>query len=554
MSHGTAPVPQAKWRALRWTRRASQIVFVLLFFACVFFTVALTGSGYDPATAQTMPYPVEAFLYLDPLAALIVALSTWAVHGALALSLIVLVSAVFLGRGFCGWICPMGTMNHACSEVSPSLRGARRIRANQSRPYQKIKYLVLGGVLAAAALGSAAGGLLDPICLATRGISLTLLPWLDWATSGVLRAATATDSPLLQHAADEAYDAIGGILLYQRGAAVAGGFLAGLFFIAALAANRALPRLWCRAVCPLGALLGLVGRFGLLTLRKNEARCTSCGKCELSCSGAASPKPGVLWQRAECDLCANCVAVCPEDALAFGLSGRPSDESADSPDLGRRQVAASLVTGALLVPAMRTGTAASPEGRPDPDCLRPPGAVAELAFLSRCIRCGQCMKACPNGALHPAWHEAGIEGLWTPVMVPRLGYCEPSCTLCTQVCPTGALRPLLEAHKTGKDGVPMVRLGTAFIDRGRCLPWAMGTPCIVCEEFCPVSPKAIHFESVEQVVEGKTVRLSRPSVSPSRCNGCGACEYVCPVHDRAAIRVSVAGESRDPRSALLLRD
>ena len=35
-----------------------------------------------------------------------------------------------------------------------------------------------------------------------------------------------------------------------------------------------------------------------------------------------------------------------------------------------------------------------------------------------------------------------------------------------------------------------ITIGTAFFDRGRCLPWAMETPCVVCEEVCPVSPKA----------------------------------------------------------------
>jgi NAD-dependent dihydropyrimidine dehydrogenase PreA subunit len=36
-----------------------------------------------------------------------------------------------------------------------------------------------------------------------------------------------------------------------------------------------------------------------------------------------------------------------------------------------------------------------------------------------------------------------------------------------------------------------MRVGTAFVDQGRCLPWAMDRPCIVCQENCPVSPKAI---------------------------------------------------------------
>ena len=162
------------------------------------------------------------------------------------------------------------------------------------------------------------------------------------------------------------------------------------------------------------------------------------------------------------------------------------------------------------------------------------------------------MKICPNNALHPALDEAGVEGLWTPVLVPRTGYCEPTCTLCTQVCPTAAIRAVTEKQKMGQGGAEMIRLGTAFIDRGRCLPWAVGTPCIVCEEFCPTSPKAIWFKEEETEVRGRTVRLKYPHVDPVECNGCGACEFVCPVHDKAAIRVSAAGESRSPAHELLL--
>ncbi len=159
------------------------------------------------------------------------------------------------------------------------------------------------------------------------------------------------------------------------------------------------------------------------------------------------------------------------------------------------------------------------------------------------------MKICPNNALHPSVGEAGVEGLWTPVLIPRIGYCEPTCTLCTQVCPTGAILEVTEKQKTGSGGQPALKIGTAFVDRGRCLPWAMNTSCIVCEEFCPVSPKAIIPEETPSA-DGKTL-LKRPVVHPDRCTGCGACENICPVNDRAAIRVSSVGETREPENKLL---
>jgi len=471
---GAAVAP--RWRRLRWARRIVQALSLGLFLFLVFATVSLAGSGFDAASTGAVPYPVEAFLDIDPLVGVIVAFSSGTVSGALALGLVVLASAFFLGRAFCGWICPMGTMNHAVSEVRAGARGKERFEANRTRPYQKIKYVLLAAVLVAALFGSAVGGLLDPISMATRGVSLTVVPWLSWLIGGAVDGVARLNLPAAQHVSDAAFDGASGVLLYQRGFMAGGGFLVSLVFVLVLVANRWIPRLWCRGLCPLGAMLGAVGGMGLLTLRKDEERCDGCRRCQLACSGAASPMPGDRWRRAECDLCMNCVAVCPNGALSFVKAGVKTTECA-WPNVERRKLLAGAALGAVLVPAMRTGSLTSSDGRPDPARIRPPGAVDEGAFLERCVRCGQCMKICPNNALHPALDEAGIEGLWTPVLVPRRGYCEPTCTLCTQVCPTAAIRRVTEDRKTGRNGEEMLRIGTAFFDRGRCLPWAMGTPC-----------------------------------------------------------------------------
>ncbi len=551
MTKPSAVQTDRKWKVLRTIRRISQSVFLVLFLWLIGVTAAVTGGSVDAASSAQVPYPVEAFLDIDPLAGALVLLSTGTIPGAMIFGLIVLASGFLLGRSFCGWICPMGTMNHLAAEWRPGLRGKRRINANRTRPYQKTKYVLLAVVLIAALFGSAVGGILDPLCLATRGVSLTFLPWIQWILGGILDLAMASNISFVQRAADGIYGAGGGVFLAGNGVITAGGFLISLLFVAVLVANRFIPRFWCRGLCPLGALLGLSGRFGILSLNKDSDACDGCGKCQLHCSGAASPKPGEDWQRAECDLCLNCVSECPHDACAFGLAADVADEQS-WPDLKRRTVFAGAAAGAALVPAMRTGALTSPLGRPDPACIRPPGAMDEEDFLDRCIRCGQCMKICPNNALHPALDEAGVEGLWTPVLVPRIGYCQPTCTLCTQVCPTGAIRAVTEKKKLGTDGSEMIRIGTAFIERGRCLPWATGTPCIVCEEFCPTSPKAIWFSEQEAEVRGKLVKLKYPHVDPRECNGCGACEFVCPVHDKAAIRVSAVGESRSPAHELLL--
>jgi len=180
-------------------------------------------------------------------------------------------------------------------------------------------------------------------------------------------------------------------------------------------------------------------------------------------------------------------------------------------------------------------------------------ALAEPDFLDRCLKCGECMKACPTGVLRPALAEAGVSGLWTPVMDMERGYCEYNCVLCAQVCPSGAIERLTIAEKTGLETGQPVKTGTAFVDRSRCLPWSFGRNCVVCEEVCPVSPKAIYTDTIRMEIDGKVVELHRPWVDPDRCTGCGLCQHECPVNDLAAIRVTAAGESRAPDGSFFLR-
>jgi ferredoxin len=315
-------------------------------------------------------------------------------------------------------------------------------------------------------------------------------------------------------------------------------------------------------LCPLGAFLGVFARFALFGMEKDHAKCTDCNLCLVNCQGADSPQGGVKWRQDECHMCMNCETACPEDVIKFRfLPGRKG--TINVPDTGRRTALASFAAGAVAIPAART--ADSLDANYDSRVIRPPGAVEERAFLERCIRCAECMKVCPNNALHPAFFEAGIEGLWTPILIARIGYCEPSCVLCGQVCPTGAIQKITEREKLGQ-GVPPIKIGTAFYDHGRCLPWSMQTPCIVCEEFCPTSPKAIWVEEVDAEVRSsepgpngelppmKTVHLQRPHVDPALCIGCGACEKVCPVQDRPAVYVTSIGETRSKTNVILLEN
>jgi len=532
-------------------RRISQIFFFLLFLALLGLTALRPSSG---ATADLhMRGPVRLFFEWDPLVALVNALAGHALYRGLLWSLIILIPTLFLGRFFCGWICPMGTLQHwVGSWPSESKRGKQRIDSNRYKRWQTVKYVVLLAGLTAAVFGSAAIGWLDPFSLLVRSFGLSLLPAFSFGARAVLTPLEHSHIGFIRTVGESLHTVLQAVVLDLRQPHYAQSAILGILFLAILFASLRVTRFWCRAICPLGALLGAVSRWSVLGLHKNPESCDNCNRCLLSCQGGDNPIGGVPWHKSECLMCMNCVGACPHDGLEFRFFRKEAEVA--SPDLGRRRALTGVAMGAVAVPLMRAGTG---QGKSRNERLiRPPGSLDESDFLSRCIRCGECMKACPNTALHPTLEQAGLEGLWTPMLVPRIGYCEPSCVLCSEVCPTGAIWQITPHDKGWVVGVGQqqpIRLGTAFYDRGRCLPLAMATDCIVCEEWCPVSPKAIYVQEAEVVDSaGNTKTLKQPHIDPSRCVGCGACEYACPLQEHPAVYVTSIGESRSPSSQILL--
>jgi polyferredoxin len=533
-------------------RRISQIFFLLLFLGLLVFT-SLRPSGGAGADIH-LRAPVRLFFLLDPLVALVNALASHGLYRGLILSLSILLPTLFLGRFFCGWICPMGTLQHYVGSLpSEAKRGKKRIESNRFKKWQNTKYVALIAGLVAAFFGSAAIGWLDPFSLLVRSFGLSILPAFNYAVRSVLAPFEHSHIAAVKNTAGVLHSILQYTVLDFRQPHFAQGLALGVLFFAILAVSLRVTRFWCRAICPLGALLGLVSRWSILGLHKDALKCSNCNICELHCQGGDDPVGGAAWHKPECLMCMNCIGVCPDNSLQFTFFRKEKEVVA--PDLDRRKTLTSLAAGAALVPLMRANTGLG-KGR-HANLIRPPGSLDETEFLSRCIRCGECMKVCPNTALHPTLEEAGLEGLWTPTLVPKIGYCEPSCVLCSEVCPTGAIWQITPKEKGWVVGVgqtnPPVRLGLASYDRGRCLPWAMATDCIVCEEWCPVSPKAIYVQEAQVVDSAGNVKtLKQPRVDPSRCVGCGACEYACPLQDRPAVAVTSIGESRSPASQILL--
>lgn len=511
-----------------WARRITQGLFLLLFLFLFLQT--------EPKGADQLGYPVRLFLDVDPLLALATLLSGRALIAGFALSLVLVVITALLGRVFCGWACPLGTLHNAVGALR-RWKGPQRLRG-----WFRVKYLLLVFLLAGSAVGLQLTGLLDPLSLLVRHLSLGAYPAFNRAVNGLMDTVYGADLPALSRAADLPFGLLKRTLLaFQQPHFAQGALLTGLL-AALLLLNLSERRFWCRYLCPLGALLGWIGRWALLKREVAEG-CNACGACDRACQGGLTASKAEDWSPTECLYCMACDDACPKQAVGFGFSRAPASGGVD---LGRRGLLLSGGAGLAAVAVSRATPAFDPI-RANPLLIRPPGARPEPDFLARCVKCGECMKVCTTNGLQPTLLEAGLEGIWSPILVPATGYCEFRCTLCGQVCPTGAIQPLTPAEKA------QWRIGTAMFDRGRCLPHAHATPCIVCEEVCPTPTKAIWFEEVTvKDRAGQDVRLKQPHVDLKLCIGCGICETKCPVSDRPAVYVTSIGETRSTRNQLLL--
>ena len=487
-----------------------------IFFFCLFIFLLLVADFKN-----LKGYEVSLFLELDPFIAIAALLTSGTLYKGLALALVILIPTLFFGRFFCSWICQLGILNQFLSHFANKRRPSEEYKVNSYRNSHRIKYYILAILLVLSLFGALQVGLLDPIALIYRSFIVSALP-----------------------AADKS-----GVGIYLNDPFFNGGILISALLLLILLANRLLTRFWCRLLCPLGAMLGFFSQWSLLQIRRDVEKCTDCSKCLQFCQGGCDPHYEL--RVSECHVCMNCLEQCPEGALHYGLPTAAS--SVGRPlDVGRRRLLETAVGGVVLYPMLRSSTTA--HASPNPAVIRPPGSLAEGEFLARCLKCAACMRVCPTNVLQPALLESGFEGLWTPILINRQGYCEHHCVLCGQVCPTAAIRPISLAEKIGsKPFATPISLGTAFFDRGRCLPWAMQIPCIVCEEVCPTSPKAIWYKATTvHDRNGLAKKVKQPYVEPAACIGCGICENKCPVSDKAAIRVTSVGETRSQKNRMIL--
>ena len=330
-------------------------------------------------------------------------------------------ATLFIGRFFCGWVCPFGALHQFTGWLGLADEETCRARGDESVPpgasdqvLRAHRHALRGG----GDFRFTANGIAGPDSTAPSFVNLVVLT---------------------------AIDGLGTAHRFYTGA-----WLIAAVFLAAVLLNLWIPRFYCRFVCPLGALFGLLTRWTPWRIGKRQGECSGCELCEGNCEGACDPFGKI--RTSECLLCMNCLVACRQAQMDYGTNRSAAGEI-ESPALTRRGFLVAAHLG-------RRGGAGGPlewllDGNWNSNVVRPPGALAEEQFLERCLKCGQCMRACPTNVIQPATLEAGLEGIWTPVLNFRSGTsgCQLNCIACGNVCPDGGDPAGVPERKTRTRGI-----------------------------------------------------------------------------------------------------
>jgi len=214
---------------------------------------------------------------------------------------------LFLNKSWCGFVCPLGTLQDWISR----LRSGLRIRygtfgAATSRRIGRVKYLLLALLV------------LLPLGMANSVYGLPKLSH-EWATPFCMVCPGRTILPLFAGDLSQLmvqFSSVPKTVLTGLGMAFTGVFLAGAFY------KR---RFFC-LLCPMSALQYLCSRLAFLRLTKDGAKCTRCGDCARVCDVGIREIADDVESRnivqEDCMMCFNCVGACPEDGcLRVSLLG-----------------------------------------------------------------------------------------------------------------------------------------------------------------------------------------------------------------------------------------
>ncbi len=269
----------ARLWSISWLRRAVQLYFVL-FVAKIAIEKMIAGeeAASVPSPEAYSPFGgFEGFYKFVTTSGLFIAHTHWS---NVVLAAGVLLMVLVTKSTFCGWICPFGALQEWIGAAGRALGLKRWVPPLWAdRAARNFKYVVL-----------------------------------IWATvgAGVVGAMVFRDVDPF-HALVEPLTA---------------GFAGStVVLVVTLLASAVVDRPWCKYACPLGALIGVIGRFSLVKIERDATSCTSCGLCDRKCPMQVAVSTSHRIAATECNNCLICTEACPRGSLQPQLAGpRPRPE------------------------------------------------------------------------------------------------------------------------------------------------------------------------------------------------------------------------------------
>lgn len=210
---------------------------------------------------------------------------------------LLIMGAVF-GRWICGWLCPFGLVQDLVYRI-PFVRKIRYFRADRILRFAKYVVLAVFVILLPLVMVDLVGQGVPAFCkyICPSGTLMGALPLMS-VNSGLREAAgTLFDWKLL-------------------------------ILIATLVAALFIYRPFCKYLCPLGAVYGLMNPLSLVRLHYNKEACIHCGRCRSACKMGVDPTRNAAGS--ECIRCGDCIHVCPRNALSMRRPSCASCAEADT--------------------------------------------------------------------------------------------------------------------------------------------------------------------------------------------------------------------------------
>ncbi len=433
--------------------------------------------------------------------------------------LCLLALTLLFGRLYCSVICPLGLLQDVASRLGGALNKKRRFSFSPAKRILRYSFLGLFVAAFVAGVGSLVA-LLDPFSSFGRIISQLLSPLYKLANNLLAHFAERADSYAFYSVE---------VIVHNWGVVVVGAATLLLILILAMRNGRT----YCNTVCPVGTTLGFFSQFSLLKIVIDTQKCTSCRQCERSCKASAIDIKGThTIDYSRCVVCFDCLEKCRQGAISYAprrKATRPTTSTIDSSKRSMLTVGATLAATTALnakgklvdggVAIIEDKVATSRHSH-----IVPAGGVGHKHFAERCVGCQLCVTLCPNNVLRPS---SSLLSFMQPEASFEVGYCRPECTKCSEVCPTGAILPI------DRDTKASTRIGCAVLIRENCVIVTDKVECNSCATHCPSGA----IQMVEATDTEKYGTRKIPTVTESRCIGCGACENLCPARPFSAIYV-----------------